>query len=478
MSAPTLPSLRFDGRRLPLLLVARLWRPLLALAVIVGVAAVILGTDADDERMGLSVKGLRVLAVFLGAITLWITAALPLVVTALMVFLGLCATGVASGPSVVASWFWKDVVFFLLGAFLIAGSLSAAHVVDHLALRLVNRFGTSPRRLRHLLFGTAFLASFFMSEHAVMALCFPLALRIRDALARPVGTSTYVRGLFFALAWGATIGGIVTYLGGARNALAMGFLEQSGGRALGFFELMGHSLPIAIPLGIVALIFIDWAFPCDLADIDRARAALAERRRDLGRFGPRQLAVTAILVLAIAAWAITGPGYIAVVALAAAVVLLGSGLVSWRDLAKQVPWDLLLLYGSALALAKALEETGAHRAAAEHILPLLDQHRLLTIAIVATLAMFLTEAMSNAAVVSVLVPLLLGMATQIGLSDEHATLAVALPAGLAFMLPMGSPPLAIAYASGEFRMPTMAFWGMLLNLVAIPLTVLAAKFVW
>jgi sodium-dependent dicarboxylate transporter 2/3/5 len=226
------------------------------------------------------------------------------------------------------------------------------------------------------------------------------------------------------------------------------------------------------------MFLIDVAFPCDLHDIHAARSALAERRRDLGRFGPRQIAVCACLGLAVVAWAIMGPAHIAVVALSVSVLLLGSGLVRWRDLAAQVPWDLLLLYGSALALAKALEETGAHRLAADHVLPFISGSPLLAVGVVACLAMFLTEAMSNAAVVSVLVPLLLGMSANIGLAPEHAALAVALPAGLAFMLPMGSPPLAIAFASGEFRLPTMALWGFLLNLIAIPLTVLAARFIW
>lgn len=479
MSADLTPTttLQFDGRARWLLILARAWRPLIVLAVLSCVSGVILGTKPDQNVIGLTSTGLRVLVVFAGALTLWITNAVPLVVTALAVFLGLVATGVAP-VATVASWYWRDVVFFLLGAFLIAGSLSAANVVDHVALRLVGTFGTNPRRLRFLLFGITFFASMLMSEHAVMALCFPLAIRIRDALRRPIGSSTYVRGIFFALAWGATIGGIVTYLGGARNALAMGFVDQAGGEALGFFALMGRSLPLALILAVAALFVLEFAFPCDVTSITPAREALQTRRRELGRFGPRQIAVTACLIGAILGWAITGPKAIALVAMTASVILLATGLVKWRDLVKQVPWDLLLLYGSALALAKALEDTGAHRLAAESILPLLSSSPLVAIALVATASIFLTETISNAAVVSVLVPLLLGLATQIGLSFDQAALAVCLPAGLAFMLPMGSPPLAIAFASGEFKLTTMAGWGFLLNLIGIGATVLTAWLVW
>lgn len=471
MSGP----LEFDTRPLPLLLLARGWRALLVsslLLVVIGVHLFV-----PDGAGGMPAVTWRVLAVFVVALTLWVTSAVPLVVTAIGVFLALSATGIAS-PSDIASWYWKDIVFFLLGAFLIAGSLSSSHVIDHAALRLIDNLGTSPRKLRQVLFWSSFFAAFFMSEHAVMAMLFPLACRIRDALGRKPGTSTYVTGLFFALAWGATIGGIVTYLGGGRNPLAMGFLAQSGHEAPGFFALMGYSLPLALPLALIASLLLERAFPVDLDSIDEARAALAERRRELGRFGPQQIAVTLLLLVAVVGWALAGYKMIAVVALAVAAMLLGSGLVRWKDLTKNVPWDLLLLYGAALALAKALETTGAHRVAAEALVPWLGSHPLVAVLLVAAVAMFLTEAMSNAAVVGVMVPLMLGLAPQIGVDPLHLTLAVCLPAGLAFMLPMGSPPLAIAFASGEFRVSTMAWWGSLLNLVAIPLVLAVYWFVW
>ena len=193
------PRLRFDARAWPAVVWARIWRSVVTLAVLAGVTSVILSAGEDTGAIGLSATGIKVLAVFAGALTLWITAAVPLVVTALAVFLGLCATGIDT-PAIIATWFWRDIVFFLLGAFLIAGSLSAAHVVDHAALRLVGTWGTTPRRLRFVLFGCAFFSSFLMSEHAVMALFFPLACRIRDAIQRPRGTSRYVTSLYFALA--------------------------------------------------------------------------------------------------------------------------------------------------------------------------------------------------------------------------------------------------------------------------------------
>jgi sodium-dependent dicarboxylate transporter 2/3/5 len=478
---------RFDGRPLSLLLLARHWRQGVLLAVLAALALAWRDSAALPLHAAsgeLSAPMLRALAIFAAAVALWVTSPVPLVVTSFGIFaalaLGDLSPGIATSEQgrQVAGWFADPIVFFLLGAFLIAGSLSSAHVVDHLALRLLNLMGTSARRLRQVLFWSAFGAAFLMSEHAVTAMLFPLAVRIRDALARPRGSSKYLQGLFIGVAWGATIGGIVTYLGGSRNPLAMGFLQRQEVAIPGFFRLMAFSLPVAVPLALVAACLLEWAFPVDIASIAEARQALAERRRELGRFGPRQCLVTLVLAGAVAGWMAAGYEYIAVVAVGAAALLLGLRLVSWTELQREVPWDLLLLYASALALAKALSATGAPALIGRHLLPVLPHSPAVTIACIATIAMLLTEAVSHGAVVSMLVPLLVAAAPSLHLDPLVVALAVALPTGLAFMLPMGSPPLAIAFASGEFRLGTMGGWGAILNILAVPVVVLAYLLVW
>jgi sodium-dependent dicarboxylate transporter 2/3/5 len=487
MNPPPTGGLRFDARPLGVLLVTRGWRILVLIVVLVGLAmAMAASRQLPDHAPSGVVTGpaLRAIAIFAAAVTLWITSAVPLVVSGIGVFVALslshltAESNAGEATRLVATWFADPIVFFLLGAFLIAASLSSAHVIDHLALRLLDSMGTSARRLRQLLYWSAFFAAFIMSEHAVTAMLFPLAVRIRDALKLRQGSSTYLQGLFIGLAWGATIGGIVTYLGGSRNPLAMGFLQHRDIPIPGFFELLKYSLPVALPLALIAALLLEWAFPVDIKTIAAARDSLAERRRELGRFGTRQLLVSLIMAAAVAVWTIAGYQNIAVVALAAAALLLGSGLVRWKELQREVPWDLLLLYAAALALAKALTVTGSPALIAGHLLPILPHQPLVAIAIICTTAMLLTEAMSHGAVVSMLVPLLLGAAPSLGLDPVIVALAVALPTGLAFMLPMGSPPLAIAFASGEFPLSLMTRWGALLNALAVPVVVLAYYGVW
>jgi len=487
MSDANRQLLRFDARPIGLLLLARGWR-ILVLVIVLGCLAwaLLASRHLPDAAVPgvMSGPALRAIAIFAAAVCLWVTSAVPLVVSGIGVFVALSLAhllpglGAGEATRLVATWFADPIVFFLLGAFLIAASLSSAHVIDHLALRLLDAMGTSPRRLRQVLYWTAFLAAFIMSEHAVTAMLFPLAVRIRDALKIRPGSSRYLQGLFIGLAWGATIGGIVTYLGGSRNPLAMGFLQHKDIPIPGFFELLKYSLPVALPLAVVAALLLEWAFPVDISSIAAAREALSQRRRELGRFAPRQVLVTLIMGGAVLVWMLAGYENIAVVALGAAALLLGMRLVAWKELQQEVPWDLLVLYAAALALAKGLTITGSPALIAKHLLPFLPHHPAGAIAVIALVAMLLTEAMSHGAVVSMLVPLLLGVAPSLGLDPVMVALAVALPTGLAFMLPMGSPPLAIAFASGEFPLSLMTRWGALLNALAVPVVVLAYMLVW
>ncbi len=483
---------RFIAGGWPTLIATRLWQPIMTLLVLATVGWTFwLSNDlpVKGSDTTLSAAGLRVIAIFAGALLLWLTEAIPLIATGVGIFVALCLAGIPiewkgdtvakiAGAAQVSAWFGDRVVFFLLGIFLIAGSLTAAHVVDHGALRLLNLIGTSPRRLRQGIYWVAFVASWFMAEHAVAAMLFPVVARIRDALGRPRQSSAYVASLFLGLAWGATIGGIVTYLGGARIALAMGIVQKAGLTAPGFFELIGYSLPIALPFGIIAALLLEWIFPLDVPSIAPAREALQERRRELGRFGPRQRAVLTILLLTIAAWAFFGVKHLAPVALASAALLLGTRLVSWDEVQKHVPWDLLILEAGALALCSALEATGSAAWAAQQFFAHISHNHFFIIALLTLAVVALTELFSNPAVVTLLVPLLIGLAPGLGMDPIHLALAVALPCGLSFVLPLGSPPLAIAFASGEYKVRTVMGWGVLLDLLVVPLTLFAYAVFW
>lgn len=420
---------------------------------------------------GLDVKGQRAVAVFVACIICWVTQAIPLSATGLLALFLLPATGVLT-PQETFSLFGNRAVFFLLGAFILAAAVMQSGLSKRVAMILLTRVGTTPRRL---VLGLMFLAAglaHLMPEHAVAAMLLPIALEIARALRLRPGVSPMAAGMFLAMAWGAIIGGIATFLGGARNALAVEILHQATGQSIGFFAWWRAAFPLValcLALGVGVLLLF---FRPEIASTEPAVAHLRERLRLMGRPTLEERMVGVVLSLTILGWIFSEALHIdfAVVGLAGAVALFALRLISWRDVEANVNWGVLLMYGGAIALGQALstEHSGAaawmaHRIFSEGLL----RQPTLTVLALAALALVLTEGLSNAAVVAMLMPLGLQIALAHDIEPRLVALTLALPAGLGFALPIASPPSAIAFSSGYIRPRHVLIAGPLLDLLCL-----------
>src|SRR5262245_33217401 len=167
---------------------------------------------------GLEAPGQRALAVFVVCLVYWVTGVLPLMVTSILAMVLLPQTGVLSAKDTYAL-FGNEAVFFILGAFLLAAALMRCGLSTRLAIGILRRFGHTPRTLLLSFFLMNAFMAFFMSEHAVAAMTFPITLEIASVLGLERQGSNYGRALFLAMAWGTQIGGIATLLGGGRAPL-------------------------------------------------------------------------------------------------------------------------------------------------------------------------------------------------------------------------------------------------------------------
>lgn len=453
----------------------RRWR-VLSIVVALALCAVIVAAPTPD---GLSREGQNAIAIFALAFVLWVGNALPLSVTSLFALVLLPTLRVIPASRSFAL-FGSPVVFFILGAFILAAAMMRSGLSTRLALAFLRRFGRSPRSLlAGVIFSGGFLA-FWMPEHAVAALLFPIVLEIAVALEITPGRSGYGRALFLALAWGAVIGGVATFLGGARNPLALGMLQDRYEESIAFLDWMVAVAPFSIVLMGVAYLLLSRLIPLGIEDVSLARQALDHKARELGRFSRRERGVSVIVVLTIAAWILAGRNIgLASISLLAAVSLFVFDLIDWKSVEEYVNWGVILMYGGAIAIAAALHETGAARwladVAMKHV-PALSGFWMLMI--FAGVAAFLTEAISNVAAVALLLPLCFSIAEGTGVAPASVVYAVAVPAGLAFALPMGTPPNAIAYSAGYHRLRDSVSLGALLKLIALVLVGFTLKYYW
>ena len=472
MAAPA--DVVIDTRPLWRILAGRTYRPTVLLLGLVA----FLVLRAAPPQAGLSPAGQNALAIFALCLVYWVTNVLPLMVTSLLAMVLLPTTGVLSAKDTYAL-FGNEAVFFILGAFILAASLMKCGLSTRIAIAVLRRFGHTPRTLLLSLFLMNAFMAFFMSEHAVAAMTFPITVEIARVLRLPRQQSNYGRALFLAMAWGTQIGGIATLLGGGRAPLALGMLRESTGETYTFAQWTLTAWPIVVVLLIAGWQVIVRFFPIDISSVRDADAIIEEKALRLGRASPKERSIGLVMLATLAAWIIGGEDFgLASIALAAVVVLFLLDLLTWRDIEQYVNWGVLLMYGGAIALGSALNRSGASSWIASITVSRWAHSPAAVIAIVSAFGIVLTEAMSHSAVVALLMPVALGIATQFGIDPRVMAPAVALPAGLAFTLPVGTPGNAIAYSSGYLRLRDMLLPGSLLVVIAWATFNLVALYYW
>ena len=285
----------------------------------------------------------------------------------------------------------------------------------------MTRFGASPKKLLLSIFFLSAVLSFFMSEHAVAAMLFPIVFEIAKGLKLRPGRSNYGKLLFLSLAWGCVIGGVATFLGGARVPLAVGILSESTGKSIDFLSYTVAVFPIVVVLLTVAAFLLPRLFPIEIDSVEDAHNLLSERIKGIGKLRLREYAVGVILILTVIAWMTVGHRFgLANIALSSVVVLFIFRLVRWKDIEEYVNWGIILMYGGAITLGTALERSGAAEWVANRSIGEWGSSPVAIIATLSLLTLVLTEGISNAAVIAILLPIAIGIAGQFSLDPVHA----------------------------------------------------------
>jgi len=467
-------QVKIDTRPLPIVILSRWWR--FPLFLLLGYVLYYFYQQPPPE--GLSVEGFRALIVFLTCLVLWVTHLLPLPVTGLFALVLPVLLGIKTATEAF-SYFGSEAVFFIMGVFILATALLKSGLSTRMALYLLRSGSKSPKRLIFQVMLTAALLSFIMSEHAVAAMMFPVLLVIVNRLNVAKTSTSYSRTLFLAMAWGCVIGGIATMLGGARVPLAVGILQNEVHQTITFMQWTVAMLPLVVVLFAFCYFLLTRIFRIDIDTVTDADTVINEQIRDCGRLLMEEKFLGLLIVGAILAWIFIGPRLgMATISILAVVFLFMFRVVEWRDLQERMEWGVVLMYGGAIAISNILNSTGAGKWFANtYILPHLGSPWMLVL-VLSLLTIILTEAMSNAAVVAVLLPIGMSVAAQFQLDPKVVVYAVASASGLAFALPMSTPSVAIAYSSGYLQLRDVAFPASIMASISWIGLMLLAKFWW
>jgi sodium-dependent dicarboxylate transporter 2/3/5 len=415
------------------------------------------GLDPGLVRLGL--------ALFVGIAFLWMTEALPLAITALLVPVIAAVMGLAGVKDSLAS-FAAPPIFLFFGGFALASALSAQGIDRWLAAKLA-RLGKGkfvPVCL-YLFAGTAVL-SMWVSNTATTAMMIPLALGIISQFPTEGAAPKNTYFLLLGVAYAASIGSLGTIVGSPPNGIAAKALGVS------FSEWLKIGIPavlVLLPVMVATLHFL-------LKPSNEGGAI--EVKAERFDFTPQRKITLAIFTAAALGWIFGTPlgkllGISDIdtwVALAAIGLLAATRVVSWRQIEEGTDWGVLLLFGGGLALSAVLGSSGASLFMARLLGGAMGEWPLWAIIVgVVTFVIFLTELSSNTATAALLVPIFMAMAAEFDLATAKLVMPVAIAASCAFMLPVASPPNAIVFGTGRVPQRTMIRVGFVLNLVFIAL---------
>lgn len=433
-----------------------------------------IGTDAS-----------QVIAVATWMIIWWVSEAVPLAVTALLPVVLFPLTGISTIKEATAPY-GDRFVFLFLGGFMLALAMEKWHLHKRIALRIVLICGSSALRIiLGFMIATAFL-SMWISNTATTLMMLPIAASViglvKGKIEDPKMAKKFAVVLLLSIAYAANCGGIATLVGTPPNLAMAGAISEGYGIKIGFLEWMVIGVPFSIIMLLLTYFLLTKVLhKVKIPDFAGGKELIHKEYQKLGSMSTAERRVLWIFAGTALLW--VGKSFInsiqnaielndTSIAIFSAILLFifSSGqaktkLLDWEDTSR-LPWGILLLFGGGLNLANVFKTSGLMELVAGMFIDQTAFGILGLMLVLTVIALFLTEVMSNLALVVVFVPVVAAIAEGMGLSPLQFAVPVTLAASCAFMFPMATPPNAIVFATGEISIPQMARTGLVLNIVA------------
>ncbi len=444
-----------------------------------------------------SQKGDAVIGVALWMVTWWITETVSISVTALLPLVLFPLLKIMPIAEVGANY-GSPIIFLFFGGFVLALALEKVNLHKRIALNIIRLTGTSPDRVVLGFMIATGLMSMWISNTASTVVMLPIALSVIHLLIDDEDGFTkddqnFALSVMLGIAFSANAGGIATVIGTPPNSVLIGLLENEYNIEISFLKWMTFGLPFSIlMISIIYLVLVKWMFPNKNRQFNASREIIDTELQKLGALSAKEKRVLLIFGITVFLWIFRTlinrliPNLAlsdTIISMSAAIALFaipfslkkGDFIIKWSDTEK-LAWGILILFGGGLALAKGMSASGIVDVVTNAIASS-EISVLFTVSLLIILMLFMTELMSNVALVAVLAPVVAGIAIGLEIPILYVLIPVTMASSCAFMLPMATPHNAIVFASGYIKVNQMVRAGVLLNIIAVFLLILLFKFV-
>jgi len=404
-------------------------------------------------------------------VTLWTNEGLPLAVVSLLPIILFPSFGILSTAETTSNYA-KPIIYLFLGGFLLAIAVEKTNLHRWIANKILGLFPNSARGIIFALIITSGLLSSVLSNTTTTLLLLPIALFLSE-------DNRLKMRFALGIAYGASVGGILTPIGTPPNLILMGIMEEHGMEAIPFVQWMWMVAPLVLVMFVVVGMVLGLGLKEVHIDPDLSTPKLDGEQKKV-----MYLLLGVIFLLFINApikpfysgLGLSEPG-----------ILLGAGLLlfappfsilGWNEDQAKIAFKIMFLFGAGFAIAMAFTKTEMAEEVASYLIALTTLPMILFLLAVAALVTFTTEVTSNTALISIMLPILYSVTVQAGLDSTLFMMVATVCASYAFMLPIATPPNAIAMSSGAVSVKVMATYGIFFNLIGIALIVLVAEVFW
>ena len=466
--------------------------------------------DLDQDQHTLA-------AILALVVVLWITESLPLPVSGL-IGVALCSILGVAKPDDVLAPFGSSTIFLFIGAFILGQAMLANGLARRFAYRILAFPSVGTSTVRTIIaFGLiTCLLSAFISNSATVAMLLPTAVAILGAVTGAMkGEQDPHRmrvsiALLLMLAYGASVGGLLTPVGSPPNIIGRGLIEEATDTRISFLEWVGMALPICIVMFVILAVLLITLNKPEVRRLDALEEHVKEEREKLGTLSVAERNTLIAFAVAVVGWFAPGivgivagdtssayewavdhfdEGIVAIVA-ASLLFLLPTNwsrrefTLTWDDAVK-IDWGTILLFGSGIILGSLLDETGLAKTIGTSLADAFGVASTGAITIFAVvLSILVSETTSNTASAAIVVPIVIPIAAAADVNPIIPGMAAVFAASFGFMLPVSTPQNAIVYGSGMVPITRMVrsgvvfdVCGAILIIIGVPIMIEAVGIV-
>jgi len=404
-------------------------------------------------------------------VTLWTNEGLPLAVVSLLPIILFPSFEILTTKATTVNYA-HPIIYLFLGGFMLAIAVEKSKLHTYIADKILSLFPNTPRGMIFSLALTSGLLSSILSNTTSALLLMSIALFITQDVKLKMRFA-------LAIAYGASVGGILTPIGTPPNLILLGIMHDKGMEAIPFFQWVWMVAPLSFVMLLVVTGLLSLGVTNTPIDRDMNKDPLSGDQKKV-------LYVLGGLILLLLLNAPMKPFW-GGLGLSEAGILLGAGLLmfmppfnilNWMDDKAKIPYRIMFLFGAGFSIAKAFSGTGLADEVASYLLVITQLSPILLLFVVALLITFTTEITSNTALISIMLPVIYSVSEQAGINTTLFMMVATVCASYAFMLPIATPPNAIAMSSGAVNVKTMIRYGVILNLAGIFCIVMIAEFFW